>query len=147
MVRPKNCRNCRKQKKNCTCGRPEKITPETLNKLEEAFMHLFNDEEACLYANIGTTTLYSYQKQNPLFTERKCTLRLTPNLHAKRELVSKIQNNLDQARWWAKNNKTMQEDFGEMQEVKYSRTIAQKPEFENEVDKLTYEYNEKLRLI
>ena len=110
-------------------------------------MHTFTDEEACLYANIGTTTLYEYQKQNPSFTERKCALRLTPNMHAKRTLVSKIQNNLEQARWWAKNK--MRDEFSEKTEVKYSGSIEQAKDDEciDEADKLTVEYNEKLREI
>jgi len=29
------------------------------------------DEEACLYAGIGMSTLYNYQKENPVFQERK----------------------------------------------------------------------------
>lgn len=82
-------------------GRKTVMTKEVLLKLEDAFAFTYTDEEACLYAGISPDTLYRYQKKNPKFSERKEALRLTPNLKAKKILVTSIENSLDQSRWWA----------------------------------------------
>ena len=94
-------------------GRPARMTPEVIAKLEEAFTHCFSDKEACLYAGIHPATLYRFQEKYPEFSERKELLRLTPNMAAKKELVTGIKGNLDQARWWAQNKMT--DDFGPKQ--------------------------------
>jgi len=82
-------------------GRPTVMTKDVLRKLEDAFAFCYTDEEACLYAGIGKTALYEYQKDHPEFTERKETLRLTPNLMAKKQLVEAIKGSTGQSRWWA----------------------------------------------
>lgn len=84
-------------------GRPTVMTPDVLRKLEDAFAFCYTDEEACLYAGIGKTALYEYQKEHPAFTERKEELRLSPNLQAKKQLVEAIPGSTDQARWWAQH--------------------------------------------
>lgn len=94
-------------------GRPTKMTKDVLSKLEEAFVHSFSDEEACLYAGISTRSLYRYQEKNEEFRHRKELLKLTPNMAAKKELVNGIKGNLDQARWWAQNK--MHHEFGPKQ--------------------------------
>ena len=91
-------------------GKPTKMTPEVIAKLEDAFTHCFSDKEACLYAGIHPATLYRFQEKYPGYSERKELLRLTPNMAAKKELVTGIKGNLDQARWWASNKMT--DDFG-----------------------------------
>ena len=78
-------------------GRPAAITPDVLQKLEDAFANSFSDKEACFYAGISTQTLYNFQKKYPEYVERKEALKLSPNMVAKRELVSNIKGNLDQA--------------------------------------------------
>ena len=89
------------------------MTPEVLQKLEDAFANSFSDKEACLYAGISPATLYNFQEKYPAFLERKELIRLTPNMAAKKELVKNIAGNLDQARWWAQNKMT--DDFGPKQ--------------------------------
>lgn len=149
--RPKgtvNCGKCKKPKSECNCGRPKKITPKVLAKLEEAFMHTFTDEEACLYADINPSTLYRYQDENPEFSDRKRILRLTPNMHAKKMLVAKVEGSLDQSRWWAKNK--MRNEFSEKTEIEHSGSIGgllRESEDNDEADKLTIQYNKDLRAI
>lgn len=110
MGRTKNCGRCNKPKRPkgkqfkdaegyCKCGRPPIIDKNVLQKLEDAFSNACTDDEACIYANIGATTLYDYQKANPEFVERKRMLRLTPNLQARRTIVNAL-NNTSEARWW-----------------------------------------------
>jgi len=45
-------------------GRPTKMTPLVVKKLEEAFSWGCSDEEACVYAGISRPTLEKYQKEN-----------------------------------------------------------------------------------
>lgn len=98
--RPENCKGCHKAKQDCDCGRPTVMTPDVLLKLEDAFMNAFTDEMACLYAGIGKTALYEYCIENPTFKERKEELKLKPNLKAQKTLVEDL-NTTSGARWWA----------------------------------------------
>lgn len=68
-------------------GRPTKMTPETLEKLELAFWNSFTDEEACLHAEIDPKTLYRYCNENPAFASKKEILKKKPNLKAKMNLL------------------------------------------------------------
>ena len=72
-------------------GRPAAMTPLVLRKLEEVFALGGTDEEACLFAGIGKTTLYEFQKQNPEFAERKETLKQSPVLKARQTVVKAIE--------------------------------------------------------
>lgn len=118
------------------------MTPEVIEKLEKAFMHTYTDEEACLFAGINQDTLYAYQRRHPEFVKRKNLLKLTPNMHAKQELVTKIPGNLEQARWWAKNSPTMRDEFGEVTKMQHSGTIG---EGNAEDDKILEHAEEELR--
>lgn len=63
------------------------MTEDTLRKLNEAFALGCTDEEACLYADIGTSTLYDYQKANPKFSEQKELLKQRPVLLARQSVI------------------------------------------------------------
>lgn len=76
------------------------MTPEVIQKLEDAFMNAFSDEMACIYASISEATLYSYCKENPEFAERKERLKKSPNLLAQKTIVKDIEN-VGGARYWA----------------------------------------------
>lgn len=82
-------------------GRPTIMTPETINKLEQAFSMGCSDLEACLHANIGKTTLYNYQQENPEFVERKEILKEKLVLKA-RSVIAESLNNKDEntAKWY-----------------------------------------------
>lgn len=64
-------------------GRPTKMTPEVVQKLEDAFLVGATDLEACVHADIGKSTLYDYCNDNPEFSERKETLKNQPTMKAK----------------------------------------------------------------
>jgi hypothetical protein len=74
-------------------GRPTKMTPECIRKLEEVFGIGGSDGEACFYAEISTNTLYEYIKVNPSFHDRKEQLKERPILKARQELIKGLQNN------------------------------------------------------
>ena len=95
-------------------GRPTIMTPETISKLEEVFAIGGSDEEACFYANIGKSTLYNYQQENPEFVERKEALKQRPVLKARQTIVKALDNPED-ARWFLARK--MKKEFSERQEV------------------------------
>lgn len=72
-------------------GRPTKMTEETVRKLEEAFIMGLSDREACVYANIGASTLYDYCTDNPDFSERKEMLKESPKMRAKVNVSKSIE--------------------------------------------------------
>lgn len=73
-------------------GRPTVMTPEIINKLEEVFAIGGSDLEACFYADIGKTTLYTYQEEHPEFTERKEMLKERPVLKARQTVVKSLDD-------------------------------------------------------
>jgi len=64
-------------------GRPTKMTPETMQKLEEAFTKGCTDTEACVYADISIRTLYDYCEKHEEFSHRKELLKDQPTMKAK----------------------------------------------------------------
>jgi hypothetical protein len=51
-------------------GRPTKLIPETIKKLEEVFAMDGTVKEACFYADISTQTYYTFVKDKPEFLDR-----------------------------------------------------------------------------
>ena len=64
-------------------GRPIKMTPDVIQKLEAAFIAGCTDLEACCYADVSKSTLYDYCQVNPEFSERKETLKNQPIMQAR----------------------------------------------------------------
>lgn len=82
-------------------GRPTVMTEKVLQKLESAFMRGLSDREACLLANIGTTTLYNYCEENPEFGERKELFKEQLKTQAKLNIAEAIQNkDIDLSKWY-----------------------------------------------
>lgn len=73
------------------------MTPEIIAKLEEAFALGCSDLEACLFANIGKSTLYNYQENNPEFVERKEQLKENPILKARISVIGGFKESPDLA--------------------------------------------------
>lgn len=101
-------------KKKHPGGRPPKMTKETLQKLEEAFLMGCTDEEACLFAEIATSTLYNYQENNEKFLERKKELKQNPFLKARRALFKDLDN-VESAKWFLERKK--KKEFGKTLDV------------------------------
>jgi hypothetical protein len=70
------------------------MTPETLDKLRQAFIIGATKEEACAYAEISKVTLYSYIDKNPDFVNDIEAWQQTPLLKAK----ATVNKNLDDAK-------------------------------------------------
>lgn len=82
-------------------GRPTIMTPDIVNKLEQAFSMGCSDIEACLYAGISKQTLYNYQAKNPEFVDRKEQLKEKLVLKARTVIVEAL-NRKDEntAKWY-----------------------------------------------
>jgi len=78
-------------------GRKPLMTPQTIEKLEQAFAMGCTDIEACLYADIGKDTLYNYQANHPEFIERKEALKNRPFLLARNTIVKSLSNDPEMA--------------------------------------------------
>ena len=74
-----------------TIGRPTKMTPETMQKLEQGFLLGCTDLEACLYAGISPRTLYNYQEDNPDFVQRKEMLKSNPVMKARKVILDSLE--------------------------------------------------------
>lgn len=97
-------------------GRPTVMTENVLRKLEYAFMRGLPDREACDYADIGTTTLYDYCKENPEFAERKETLKQHPTAKARLNVTEAIENgDVDLSKWWLERKR--KDEFSLKQEI------------------------------
>lgn len=73
-------------------GKYTKLTPETVNKLEEVFALDGTIEEACLFADISRQTYYNWIKDNKDMEERFDILRQTPFLKARRTIEKSLDN-------------------------------------------------------
>jgi len=83
-------------------GCPTKMTPETVQKLEEGFLIGLTDRECCLFGGIVPQTLYNYIKEHPDFSTRKELLKDQPRIKAKQNIVGSINDgNVLDSKWYA----------------------------------------------
>jgi len=73
-------------------GKFTKLTPETVNKLEEVFALDGTIEEACLFADISRQTYYNWIKDNKDMEERFDILRQSQFLKARRTIEKSLDN-------------------------------------------------------
>ncbi|MFA6314970.1 MAG: hypothetical protein WC648_01190 [Candidatus Paceibacterota bacterium] len=92
-------------------GRPKIIDEIIIEKLELAFSMDATDDEACFYADISPATLYNYQKDNPVFLERKNQLKQNPVLLARKTVVAKIPESYQNAMDYLKRKR--KREFGD----------------------------------
>jgi hypothetical protein len=82
-------------------GRPSKLTPQVVTKLEAAFNMGYNDTEAALYADISRKTLYEWLVDKPDFRYKINQARSQPNIRAKAVVVNAVNNgDVGAAKWW-----------------------------------------------
>lgn len=108
-----------------TRGRPTIMTPENIAKLEEAFMKGLNDQEACLYAGIGKSTLYNYCQENPDFMERKEQLKNHLKMRAKLNIEEEINKGDKPLSQWYLERRA-KDEFSIKQEVEHSGDLPVK---------------------
>lgn len=84
-----------------TRGRNTVMTPEIIDKLELGYAMDMTDLEACIFAGIGKTAFYDWQKLNPDFAERKVELRASLGSNAKANIAAKIKGgDVPMSQWW-----------------------------------------------
>lgn len=110
------------KRRKSNAGRPTVVTSEALQKLQEAFLMDCTDEEACLNANIGTSTLYNYQKENPEFLEKKGIWKHTPFLLARKTILKGLSEDHEFALKYMKNKKN--KEFSEKNETEHSGDVG-----------------------
>ena len=118
-------------------GRPSKMTPELLGKLEEAFARGVTDSEACIYVDIAMSTLYDYCVLNPDFAEKKENLKKNLNMRAKINLHDKIyEGDKDVSKWWLERK--AKEEFSLKTETEHSGEIKSKIVYIEKEEKEAY---------
>ncbi len=95
-------------------GRPSKMTPEVIKKLEEVFAMDGSIGEACYYADISKVTYHDWIKKNPELANRFEALRERPVLKARQEVMKGL-NNYQNAMDYLKRKKKL--EFSERVEM------------------------------
>lgn len=75
------------------------MTPEVLQKLENAFAYGASDQDACHYAEISMATLYAYCAENPSFSDRKENLKARPVMKAMQTIIGSL-GDPEHAKWY-----------------------------------------------
>lgn len=88
----------------------QKLTPETVKKLEEVFAIDGTVEEACYYADISKQTYYNWIDEFPKMKEQFDRLRNRPILKARQEVIKGL-NNYQNAMDYLKRKK--RKEFGD----------------------------------
>ena len=78
-------------KKKHPGGRPTKMTPDTIGKLEQAFALGCPKTIACEYAGISRETLNNYEHKNPDFPDRIKQLQGLVGMQARKALANAIK--------------------------------------------------------
>ena len=115
-------------------GRPTKMIPEVVSKLEQAFLMGCTDEEACVFADISRAALGRYEEKHPKFRDRKWTLKSNPSLLARQVILDALKNNdlatahkvLDRKE--GRKLAVTGRDDGPVQITKIERTIVSPPD-------------------
>jgi len=97
-------------------GRPTVFTEDVLSKLKEAFLKGYSDTEACLYAEIGLSTLYSYQKDNPEYVDKKNIWKENQKIKAKNVINDALEKkDRDVAKWYLERKS--KDEFSEKKNI------------------------------
>lgn len=82
-------------------GRPTKLTPEVLAKLDTYFMAAMTDEEACQLAGIDPSNLWRYCEKNPEYRKRKEMLKQNTTGRAKQVVrMAILDKDVKASMWW-----------------------------------------------
>lgn len=80
-------------------ARPTVMTPETIDKLRQAYLIGATNEEAAHYASIAPSTIYNYIEKNPEFLEQIEAWKSEPILKAK-QTIAKSLGDVKSAQWY-----------------------------------------------
>lgn len=92
------------------------MTPETIQRLEEAFKIGATDKEAYVYANISHETYYKHLKENEEFAERMETAKQFPILAMKKVVIqAAVSGDKQSAQWYLERKK--KDEFAQRTEL------------------------------
>lgn len=113
-------------------GRPTKMTPEVLRKLEQAFAVGCTDREACVYAGVAYSTFSDYCRKNPEFSDQKEALKTAPGYKARVAIMEALEaGDVKTAKWvldkidGKAGQKLQLEHRGEVEVVKRVEFVSQ----------------------
>lgn len=89
----------------------QKLTPETVTKLEYAFSIDASVEEACFYADISRETYYRWTKEDKELYDKFERLRNKPILKARETVANKISESYQNAMDYLKRKRKI--EFGD----------------------------------
>lgn len=116
-------------------GRPSKLTPEVLAKLETYFKAAMTDEEACQLAEIHPSVLYRYCEEHPEFRDKKEWLKKDTTGRAKQVVrMAILDKDAKAAMWWLERK--AKADFGNSTKIEMPepvRVYVKDYEYENKV--------------
>lgn len=75
------------------------MTPETIDKLRQAYLIGATDEEAAHYAGISARTIYEHIEKNPEFSQQREGWKSEPILKAKQTIVTSLTD-VKNAQWY-----------------------------------------------
>lgn len=127
-----------------TYRRTNKLSPDTIKKLEEAAGVRLNVKESCAYAEIHRDTYYDWMKRVPGLSDRLDDLRENPIIRAKRRIIGQLDIDTNAAFRFLEKEKP--EDYGEKLKLEHSGQIAQSDGLLHpEDDALRIEFRERMR--
>lgn len=126
-------------------GRPTVMTEEVIRKLEDGFLKGMTDREACLYADISSSTFYKFCQENPDFSERKEELRDNVKMRARINVAEAIVGGDKPLSQWYLERKAKDEFSGRTETTgKDGEPLNPTPQ-ELDVEKLAQEMAKELK--
>lgn len=126
-----------------TYKRTNKLTPDTIRKLEEAAGVRLNVRESCAYAGIHPDTYYDWMKRVTGLSDRLADLRENPIIRAKRKILSHVDTDVHVAFRYLE--KESPDDYGERLKLEHSGAIVNTGDAFAEDEVLRLEYKIKLQ--
>lgn len=105
-----------------TYRRTNKLSPDTIRKLEEAAGVRLNITESCAYAGIHRDTYYDWMKKVTGLSDKLEDLRANPLIRAKRRIVSQLD--IDTGTAFKYLEKENPDEYSEFLRIKHSGEIA-----------------------
>ncbi len=120
-----------------------KMTPDTIQKIESAFIIDATVEEACFYANISTSTYYNWIERHPDLLDRFTALRTQPVLKARQTIVRSLDDP-DHAFNYLKSKRP--EEFGNRSKIELAGKMQTEDVTTSEATRaITKKYEEEYR--
>ena len=105
-------------------AKKNKLTPDVIRQLKEAFAIGATVQQACYYAEISESTYYKWTSENPKLSEEFSTMRQKLPLAAKANLANAIQTlkDIGLSKWLVE--RTEPEAYGETLNLKHKGEVG-----------------------